>query len=64
MQRERWRGQIEFFRKWTDQPEDAMRKIQSARLLLVGLDKRRAAAELAAAAVGAIHLLDDDLAGG
>jgi bacteriocin biosynthesis cyclodehydratase domain-containing protein len=60
---ERWRGQIEFFRKWTAQPEDAMRKIQAARLLLIGLEPwgAVAAAELAAAGVGAIHLLDDDL---
>jgi ribosomal protein S12 methylthiotransferase accessory factor len=60
---ERWRGQIEFFRKWTDQPEEAMHKIQSARLLLVGMEPWGvgAAAELASAGVGAMHLLDDAL---
>ena len=61
--RERWRGQIEFFRKWTDQPEDAMRKLNRRGCCWSAWSRGGAvaAAELAAAGVGAIHLLDDDL---
>jgi bacteriocin biosynthesis cyclodehydratase domain-containing protein len=58
---ERWQGQYEFFRKWTAHPGEAMNKVKMARVLMVGLEPWGviAATELAAAGLGAIHLLDD-----
>jgi len=58
---ERWRGQEEYLRKWTDQPVEATKRLRGARVLIVGLEPWGvvAAAELAAAGSGAIHLLDD-----
>lgn len=59
---ERWRGQEEFFRKWMSQPEEAVQRLRAARVLVLGLEPWGvvAATELAAAGVGAIHLLDDE----
>lgn len=61
LQQERWRGQEEFFRKWTDTPEEAIGLLREARILLVGLEPWGvvAATELAAAGVGQLHLLDE-----
>ena len=61
----RWRGQEEFFRKWTDDPARAMQRLQRARVLVVGLEPWGvvAAAEMAASGVGALHLLDTDVVG-
>lgn len=58
---ERWRGQEEFFRKWTDRPDEAVRRLRNARILIAGLEPwgAVAAGELAAAGAGALHLLDD-----
>lgn len=60
-EQDRWRGQKGFFQKWTDQPEEAARRLGEARVLIVGLEPwgAVAATELAAAGVGALHLLDD-----
>lgn len=58
---ERWRGQEEFFRTWTDHPQEATQALSRARVLLAGLEPwgAVAAAELAASGVGALHVLDD-----
>lgn len=60
-QDERWRGQEEFFRRWTDAPDPTlmMDRLRAARVLVVGLEPWGvvAAAELAASGVGALHLL-------
>jgi ribosomal protein S12 methylthiotransferase accessory factor len=58
---ERWRGQNTFFRKWTDQHEEAAKRIRTARVVIVGLESWGvvAAVELAASGIGALHLLDD-----
>lgn len=57
---ERWRGQEGFFRKWTEDPAGAMRRLRQARVLMVGLEPWGivAAAEMAASGLGALHLLD------
>ena len=56
-----WRGQQDFFRKWTNRPEKMSRRLNEARVLIVGLEPWgvRAATELAAAGVGRLQLLDD-----
>ena len=56
-----FRGQVEFLAQWTDRPADAQRLLRDARVLVVGLEPWGvvAAAELAAAGVGTLHLLDD-----
>lgn len=63
-ERERWRGQLEFFRTWSSfsAPDEAMRRLASARVLIAGLEPwgATAAIELAAAGVGALFLVDDD----
>ena len=63
---ERWRGQEEFFRKWSRSPETMMRKLADARVLLIGLSPwgATAAGELAAAGVGRIDVLDGEAADG
>jgi molybdopterin-synthase adenylyltransferase len=60
----RWRGQEEFFRAWSTVPEEAMVRLARARVLMVGLEPwgMAAAIELAAAGIGALHLIDDDAA--
>jgi ribosomal protein S12 methylthiotransferase accessory factor len=57
---QRWRGQEEFFQKWTDHPEQIVRILSEARVLVVGLEPWGvvAASELAASGVGTLHLLD------
>ena len=57
---DRWRGQEEFFRKWTEDPAGAMQRLRQARVLVVGLEPwgAVAAAEMAACGLGALHLLD------
>jgi ribosomal protein S12 methylthiotransferase accessory factor len=59
--RARWRSQERFFRTWSDRPEEAVRRLKDARVLIVGLEPWGAtvAGELAEAGVGALHLLDD-----
>ncbi|MHB8732207.1 MAG: TOMM precursor leader peptide-binding protein [bacterium] len=58
---ERWLGQTEFFRQWTRRPEESMDRLGRAGVLIVGLEPWgvAAAAELAAAGVGTLHILDD-----
>jgi bacteriocin biosynthesis cyclodehydratase domain-containing protein len=57
---ERWRGQEDYFRKWSRSPGPMMRSLAEARVLLVGLSPWGAAAagELAAAGVGRIDVID------
>lgn len=63
--RRRWRGQEDFFRKWSRSPEQMARSLAEARVLLVGLSPWGAAAagELAAAGVGRIDVIDAGGAG-
>src|SRR5439155_24910922 len=35
---ERWRGQREFFRKWVHSPDQPVRLLREARVLIVGLE--------------------------
>lgn len=68
--RPRWRGQDEFFRKWSRSPEAMARRLAESRVLIAGLSPwgRAAAVELAASGVGNIDVIDgegpDDLVGG
>ena len=57
----RWRGPEEFFRAWSTVPAEAMVRLGRARVLVVGLDSwgATAAIELAAAGIGALHLIDE-----
>ena len=57
----RWIGQERFLRAWTEQPGEAMYRLRAARILIVGLESWGvvAASELAAAGIGALHILDD-----
>jgi hypothetical protein len=56
----RWRGPEEFFRTWAMAPGDAMARLARARVLIVGLEPwgATAAIELAAAGLGALHVID------
>lgn len=60
--RERFRGQEDFLRRWPGQPADPMVRLAAARVTVVGLEPWGAAAaiELAAAGLSAIRLVDDD----
>jgi bacteriocin biosynthesis cyclodehydratase domain-containing protein len=60
--RERWRGQDEFFRRWSRSPEEMARRLAESRVLIAGLSPwgRAAAAELAASGVGTIDVIDGD----
>jgi bacteriocin biosynthesis cyclodehydratase domain-containing protein len=62
---ERWRGQEDFFRKWSRSPEPMARTLTEARVLLVGLSPwgATAAGELAASGVGRIDVIDTREAG-
>ncbi|MEO5731411.1 MAG: TOMM precursor leader peptide-binding protein [Byssovorax sp.] len=57
----RWRGPEEFFRAWSAVPAEAMVRLLRSRVLIVGLDPwgATAAIELAAAGIGALHLIDE-----
>ena len=57
----RWRSQKRLFRARTDSPDEAARKLREACVVIAGLEAWGvvAAAELAAAGVGTLHLLDD-----
>lgn len=59
--RERLRGQEQFLCKWSTAPDEAIRRIAGARVLVVGLEPWGASAALALAASGiaALHLVDD-----
>ena len=61
----RWRGQEDFFRKWSRSPEQMARSLAESRVLLVGLSPWGAAAagELAASGVGRIDVIDTGGAG-
>jgi hypothetical protein len=61
----RWRGPEEFFRTWSAVPAEAMQRLARARVLVVGLEPWGAAAaiELAAAGIGALHVIDDGAVG-
>jgi ribosomal protein S12 methylthiotransferase accessory factor len=56
-----WQAQDRFFQKWGLAPGEGAERLRRARVLVAGLDPwgAVAAAELAAAGVGALHLLDD-----
>ncbi|HEX4961192.1 MAG TPA: TOMM precursor leader peptide-binding protein [Thermoanaerobaculia bacterium] len=58
---ERWQAQERFFQKWGLPAGEGAERLRRARVLVAGLDPWGAAAacELAAAGVGALHLLDD-----
>jgi bacteriocin biosynthesis cyclodehydratase domain-containing protein len=60
--RERWRGQDEFFRKWSRSPEEMARRLAESRVLVAGLSPWGWAAveELAAAGVGRIDVIDGE----
>ena len=62
---DRWRGQAEFFRAWTDRPEKPAECLRRARVTIVGLEPWGAAAaiELAASGIGTLRLLDDGRVG-
>jgi bacteriocin biosynthesis cyclodehydratase domain-containing protein len=62
--RERWHGQEAFFRRWSGGSSDAMDRLAAARVLVAGLGAwgATAAVELAAAGLGALHLVDVDAA--
>jgi ribosomal protein S12 methylthiotransferase accessory factor len=53
--------QHEFFRSWTEHPEEMSRRLTDARVLIVGLQPwgARVAGDLAAAGVGALYVWDD-----
>lgn len=57
----RWRGQEAFFRAWSAVPAEVMVRLARARVLIVGLEPwgATAAIELAAAGIGALHLIDE-----
>lgn len=61
----RFRGPEEFFRAWSADPEEVMPRITRARVLVVGLEPWGAVAaiELAAAGIGALHVIDDGAVG-
>jgi ribosomal protein S12 methylthiotransferase accessory factor len=58
---EQWRGQQEYFRRWTGRSEELTHRLREARVLLAGLEPWGvvAAFDLAASGVGALYLLDD-----
>ncbi len=58
---QRWERQERFFSAWTDRPGDPAGRLRRAQVLIVGLEPWgvAAASQLAAAGVGALHLLDD-----
>lgn len=62
---DRWHGQVEFFRKWSDHPEESTGRLSQARVLVVGLEPWGvvAAMELAASGIGTLRLLDDGRVG-
>ncbi len=62
----RWRGPEAFLRPWVASPSEATTRLEAARVLVVGLEPWGAAAaiELAAAGVGALHLIDGGPSGG
>ena len=62
--RERFRGQSEFLRKWGTTVGDPMDRLSAARVLLIGLEPwgTAAATELSAAGIGSIQILDDGAA--
>ncbi|AUX45826.1 uncharacterized protein SOCE26_073220 [Sorangium cellulosum] len=62
---DRFRGQAEFLRRWSDAPEQAAGRLAGARVLLVGLEPWGASAALALAAAGlpALRLIDDGVVG-
>jgi molybdopterin-synthase adenylyltransferase len=61
----RFRGPEEFLRAWSAVPGEVMPRITGARVLVVGLEPWGAVAaiELAAAGIGALHLIDDGTVG-
>ncbi|HEY0777068.1 MAG TPA: TOMM precursor leader peptide-binding protein [Gemmatirosa sp.] len=56
----RFAGQRDFFAQWTDDPASLLRRLRGARVVVVGLEPWGvgAAVELAAAGIGALHLMD------
>lgn len=61
----RRRGPEAFLRTWLQDPAPAMERLAQARVLLAGLEPwgASAALELAAAGLGALHVIDDGAAG-
>src|SRR5262249_52824569 len=57
----RWWGQTEFFRNWLPHSQEVVERLRKAKVLIVGLESWgvMAASELAAAGMGALHIVDD-----
>jgi ribosomal protein S12 methylthiotransferase accessory factor len=57
----RWEDQQRFLRAWSEEPTGTMQRLQAANVLILGLEPwgAVAAGELAAAGIGALHIVDE-----
>ena len=56
------RSQERFFRAWSDEPEELIKRVRQARVLIVGLETNGvvAASELVSSGIAVLHIADDD----